>query len=299
MKDLAYQDGRELVGGCPHDIFYIAPTPIDLDGLYMQVNRAGITCRTPQDFLINRNDTYRFSVVHCVFSGRGSVTARGRTYPLEKGQLFVLAAHEPHTYGSDAEDPMGLAWVEFGGGGSTPMVQHLLDQNGPVFGREVFQDVMSLCTSILYHPEPRGPKISGILYDMLIQLCAVAEGKGRQSTANQEVLKYIEDHLGSHLTLAEVAAQFGYHPSYFSTRFTKLTGMPFSKYVMCRRMSHACLLLMTTQLSIEQIAQGLGFYDISHFTQRFKAAEGITPSRYRKESRGLTAQTDSMDVAPN
>ena len=251
MTDAAYWDGMELVGGCPHDIFYITPTPIDLEGLYLQVN-------------------------------------------LEKGQLFVLAAHEHHVYSSDPEDPMGLAWVEFGGGNSTPLVQHLLDIAGPVFGGEVFQEVMSLCTAILYHPDRHNPKISQILYDMLMKLCAEAETDISSSTANQEIIRYIEDNLGSHLTLSEVAGYFGYHPSYFSARFSKITGMPFSKYVMYRRMSRACLLLMTTQMSIEQIAQSLGFYDLSHFTQRFKAAEGITPSRYRRESRGLTGQVESV-----
>lgn len=291
----AGDDEMEIVGGCPHDIFYIAPTPIDLEGLYIQVNRAGITCETPTDFQISRNNTYRFSVVHCVFSGRGSVTVRGQTHSVERGQLFILSAHERHTYASDPDAPLGLAWVEFGGGSSTALVQHILDAAGPVFGGEVFHDVMGLCTSIITTPERQAPKISQLLYEMLMQLCVAAEQQNAQDKIQEEILKYIEEHLGDHLTLSGLSAEFGYHPTYFSTRFAKTAGMPFSKYIMYRRMSHACFLLMTTQLSIEQIAQQLGFYDVSHFTQRFKAAEGITPSRYRRDSRGLTRRLDDSN----
>ena len=52
MKQNQYYDDPEhdIVGSCPHDIAYISPSSIDLDGLYIQVNRAGIVLRTPDDY---------------------------------------------------------------------------------------------------------------------------------------------------------------------------------------------------------------------------------------------------------
>ena len=61
-------------------------------------------------------------------------------------------------------------------------------------------------------------------------------------------------------------------------------GVTFSKYVMTRKISHACYLLETTAWPVERIAQELGFCDISHFIQRFKAIKGVTPMAYRTGS---------------
>ena len=55
----------------------------------MQVNRAGIVLQTPEDFLISRDDAYRYSLIHCVIHGRGSVSFRGHTFAVHDGRKHV------------------------------------------------------------------------------------------------------------------------------------------------------------------------------------------------------------------
>ena len=108
MKRNYYADDLEhdIVGSCPHEVYYIAPKAVDLNNLYMQVNRAGIVLQTPPNFLISRDDAYRYSLIHCVIHGRGSVSCRGLTYSVQAGQAFVLPSNEGHMYNSDPKDPM-------------------------------------------------------------------------------------------------------------------------------------------------------------------------------------------------
>ena len=47
---------HDIVGTVPHDVYYLAPQPVDPNSLYIQVNRAGIVMRTPEDFLITASD---------------------------------------------------------------------------------------------------------------------------------------------------------------------------------------------------------------------------------------------------
>ena len=286
MKHNQYYDDLEhdIVGSCPHDVFYVSPTSIDLDGLYIQASRAGIVMRTPDDFLISRDDSYRYNLIHCVLRGRGSVSVRGLTRIVEAGQLFVLAANEGHMYSSDPRDPMGLVWVEFSGGNSSQLVSHILDLGGSVYSGSVFSKVVELCTSVLYQSKQQGPKISNVLYQMLMCICDHVEVENKPNSINQRILKYIDENIDRRLTLTEVAAEFSYHPAYFSSHFSKTMGVSFAKYVMNRRISHACYLLDTTDWSVERIAQELGFCDISHFIQRFKAHEGMTPIAYRSSN---------------
>lgn len=285
MRVKRYFDDPEhdIMGNYPHEISYAAPNSIDVDGIYLQVHRAGVTLKVPKDFYIVRDDSCMFHLIHCVFRGKGSVTVRGHTYSVKRGQCFVLASNERHIYTTDADDPLGLVWVEFAGGNSAQIVKHILDLGGPIYGESVFTALTDLCTSILYQPslQSKSPRISSILYEMLMRLCEHVESENYQPPMVQSILKYIDENICSRLTLTEVAAQFGYHPAYFSNRFSKEMGITFSKYVMQRKIGYACHLLETTTWSVDRIAEEMGFCDISHFIQRFKALQGMTPMVYR------------------
>ena len=286
MKRNYYPDDLEhdIVGTCPHDEYYIAPKPVDLNALYMQVNRAGIVLKTPNDFVITRDEAYRYSLIHCVIHGRGSVSCRGHMYNVQSGQAFVLAPNEGHLYASDPKDPLGLVWVEYGGGNSAQLTTHILDVGGPIYEGSTFVDVMNMCTSILYQPMHEGPGISVKLYEILMCLCKRVEIDSSGKSVNHDILKYIDENIDRRLTLTEISQAFGYHPAYFSSFFSKMMGTTFSKYVMKRKISHACYLLETTSWPVERIAQELGFCDISHFIQRFKAIQQVTPMAYRSGS---------------
>jgi len=278
---------HDIMGNYPHEVSYVSPEPIDVDGMYFRVHRAGITMQTPVYFHVERDDSYMYSIIHCVFRGKGSINVRGHSYDIRRGQLFVLPSNERHAYATDIDDPLGLVWVEFAGGNSAQIIKHILDVGGPVYGEPVFTSLTNLCTSILYHPALKNQpsKISSILYEMMMQLCAHVESGGSQSLTDQHILKYIDENIGHRLSLAEISAEFGYHPAYFSNRFAKNMGVTFSKYVMHRKMSHACHFLESTAWSVDRIAHELGFCDISHFIQRFKAIEGMTPRAYRLRSK--------------
>ena len=286
MKHSYYADGPEndISGTCPQDEYYTAPKPVDLNSLYMQVNRAGIVLETPGNFVISRDDAYRYSLIHCVISGQGTVSCRGHMYSVHSGQAFVLAPNEGHLYASDPRDPMGLVWVEYGGGNSSQLTTHILDVGGPIYEGSTFTDVINLLTSILYQPSHEGPGISLKLYEVLMCLCRRVEIDSSGRSVNHDILKYIDENIDHRLSLSEISQAFGYHPAYFSSFFSRMMGTTFSKYVMSRKISHACYLLETTAWPVERIAQELGFCDISHFIQRFKAIKHVTPMVYRTSS---------------
>lgn len=96
-----------------------------------------------------------------------------------------------------------------------------------------------------------------------------------------KIMKYIGDHYPT-CTLQEVAEKFGYNPSYLSTRFQKITGETFSHKLQSIRLLQAERLLLTTDLTVEQISSQVGFHDKSHFIRNFRDTYGETPSRYRK-----------------
>lgn len=281
---------------CPQDEYYEAETAVDLNCLYMQINRAGIALRTPEQFLVARDDGYRYSLIHCIIHGRGSLSCRGRDYALRAGQLFLLAPNEGHAYASDPEDPLGMVWVEYAGGNSAQLTAHILDLGGPIYEGGTFSEVMNQCTAMLYQPRREGPDMSLKLYGMLMCLCRQVEIDSGGNTVNREILKYIDENMDHRLSLTEISQAFGYHPAYFSSFFSRTMGTTFSKYVMSRKISHACYLLETTSWPVERIAQELGFCDISHFIQRFKSLKVVTPMAYRTGSLVYQKRRDGRGV---
>ena len=283
MKHAYFPNNLEnsIVDGCPHDVFYISPTPPDFDGVYIQINRAGIVLRTPADFSKARSDSYPYCLLACVTRGQGTVSIRGVVREIHRGELFIIPANEEHSYASDLKNPMGLVWVEFCGGGCVQTVKYICDMGGCVYGKDVFNEVASLCTSLLYQQKQSGPTISRLLYEMLMCLCKQAESEVQSLPSSSLILNYIDENLDHPLTLTEVASVFGYHPTYFCSLFARIMHTTFSKYVMERKLKQACYLLEVTGWSVGRIAQELGFADTSHFVKRFKAAKSVTPTAYR------------------
>ena len=96
---------------------------------------------------------------------------------------------------------------------------------------------------------------------------------------------YIRDHLQQEITMKEMADLCHLSPSYFSRTFNKETGESFVNYISSRRIQLAKELLLETGKSISQLAEEVGYDNISHFTAVFKRTEGIPPSVYRSSKR--------------
>ncbi|CAH8770373.1 PocR ligand-binding domain-containing protein [Paenibacillus dendritiformis] len=98
----------------------------------------------------------------------------------------------------------------------------------------------------------------------------------------QPAFDYIYTHKSENVKLADMAALCHVSPSYFSRIFTKETGENFSVFIPRLKMEWAKQLLETTDLSVSQISNDLGFSEPSYFIKTFKKFERITPARYRQ-----------------
>nr|WP_277875978.1 helix-turn-helix transcriptional regulator [Chroococcidiopsis sp. [FACHB-1243]] len=68
---------------------------------------------------------------------------------------------------------------------------------------------------------------------------------------------------------------------HFGKLFKQSMGDPLHQYVLKCRIERAKELLVNTQLLIAEIAQTVGFYDQSHFTNVFRRHTNLTPRQYR------------------
>lgn len=105
-----------------------------------------------------------------------------------------------------------------------------------------------------------------------------------QDKGNQHIrtaLRYMTDNYNRHLELAEVAAQVGLSPSYFSSLFHQTVGVSFREYLCCIRVEESKRLLLSGEYTLADIAVSMGFPDQSYYCKVFKRIVGVTPGKYR------------------
>lgn len=99
----------------------------------------------------------------------------------------------------------------------------------------------------------------------------------------QPGLEYLERHYQElSLNVAQMAEAADVSEVYFRKLFTEVYGMPPKKYLNLIRMSKAKELLLTKEVSVQQVAEEVGFHDVYSFCKSFRKAHDCTPTQYRK-----------------
>lgn len=104
-----------------------------------------------------------------------------------------------------------------------------------------------------------------------------------EGNMNETILKaldYIKEHLSEDLSLEALAEYTSFSPVYFHNLFKESVGIRLRSYVETKRIKKACNLLMTTDMTLTEIALECGFSSQSYFSYVFKRRMKETPREY-------------------
>ncbi len=128
----------------------------------------------------------------------------------------------------------------------------------------------------------------GILLQLLSRFMQNAtEATNRQAQGQVQlriVLNYIHAHLHEKITVEQLAALQRLNVDYFSRQFQHQLGIRPILYITNKRLERAQVLITTTSLSLQEIAEQVGVSDIYYFSRLFKRRFGMPPARYRKST---------------
>lgn len=91
-----------------------------------------------------------------------------------------------------------------------------------------------------------------------------------------------ENYTDYSFSLQLVADKFGVSLSYLSQFFKEKTGSTVLDYITTLKMDKAKELLLSTSLPLKDIAEQVGYINVSSFIRRFKQVSGMTPGEYKK-----------------
>ena len=96
------------------------------------------------------------------------------------------------------------------------------------------------------------------------------------------IMRYMQEHLSEEVSLSVLSEVFHLNPQYISQLFKNKIGVGFLAYLTNIRIEKAKKLLLSTSMSVTEIAEYSGYGDYRVFTKVFKKTEGITPSQFRR-----------------
>ncbi len=96
-------------------------------------------------------------------------------------------------------------------------------------------------------------------------------------------LDYIENHFEEEITIGELADKAGMSEPHFRRLFREIINMTPGDYLNMVRVRHACNMLLSTDLSVELIAERSGYMTPSTFNRNFRRFLQTTPLQWRKD----------------
>jgi YesN/AraC family two-component response regulator len=98
------------------------------------------------------------------------------------------------------------------------------------------------------------------------------------------VFQFIETHYQQAINLNDVAQAAGYSPAYLTSLVQEHTGYTVKRWIVERRMAQARLFLRSSDQSIRQISEAVGYADAGYFTRQFRKFHGLSPQAWRQQS---------------
>lgn len=216
-----------------------------------------------------------------------------RQYQALPGSALILTPHTPYSY----SNPMGEYsddWLHFSVDDKDAFLELFPYVNQPFFigGTENYTTfIRQILWELFYSPQIYAAQNIDALFGILINhLLTCQQGNAHSPsvipymTQLQTMRLEIQNNLANTPTIAKCAASIGISESYFQHLYTEAFGNSFQKDIIEFRIEHAKNILLTTNLSMEQIAEICGYNSPVHFYRQFKKIVGITPARFRKNT---------------
>ncbi|MDD3403736.1 MAG: AraC family transcriptional regulator [Hespellia sp.] len=150
--------------------------------------------------------------------------------------------------------------------------------------RAVIQSIDDMCST---HPAGYQLAVKGYLYQFFFIIVSNHNKKAPRNTEQKNldkiklIVKYVEEHYAEPITLSEMASLCYYSESHFMKFFKQQMKESFVSYLNNYRLTIAARLLTTSSASVLDIANMVGFDNVSYFNRIFKKKYGITPKQMR------------------
>lgn len=245
-----------------------------------------------------QRDSFDSYLLILTLNGSGTIETSLGTSICKKEQMAIIDCNEKHTYRSNGK--WEFLWLHFNGNKSKEMVRTLISNQGNVVSMPE-TSLTSRFFSSLVHQKMIGSigeeiNVSSYIHLFLAEALNHTWKNGVRNPKSimvNEAIGYIESNYKNKITITDIAKFVGCSESSFSHSFRKETGISPYEYIMRKRLNKAKELLKTTNATLCEISEEVGFNSEANFIKTFRMKNNMTPNAFRHQI--LTPSDIAMD----
>lgn len=251
---------------------------------------------------------YHVEIVYMI-SGRIHAYIDSEAYTVESGDLLVVFPNKIHRFIDDL--PNGQHMLFIINPNLVPEFESIMANSTPetpliknAASNKRLDAVMRIMEGYLDFPKDQKDSLmKGYLLSFFAEfmsMLTLEASKNDDNQAMKTVVLYCSQNFTKDLSLSMLEDELHLSKYYISHLFGDKLGIRFNDYVNSLRISEACRLLRTTEMSITEISDISGFGTLRTFNRAFTKQMGVAPSDYRKSNKSKYTnvsipQSTSMD----
>lgn len=264
----------------PSFMDFSIPTDFARSALFYSEQFGHFVC--DNNYRVERDYLEQFLLVY-VNSGELHIRCENKAEIIGKDQIGLLDCRLAHAYW--CENKVDFFWFHYNGAASEAYYSHLNSRFGLCISgarlksvRDDFLSVINAAKGALTNEH----MISSNIHHILSVMASSDFNSPAVSSVLMPAISYIHNFYPEDISLDDMAKRCGVSKSHFIRTFMRYIGSTPHEYLVQYRLKQAKRLLLSTDLTAEQIAEQCGFNSASHFTRAFRGNTGITPRQFRE-----------------
>ena len=243
--------------------------------------------------------THPFTELFYVIDGKGEFNIQGQRFPVKANDFVIINPQVEHTELSSPDEP--LEYIVLGINGLSFSNLTPVSEGGHPFSffnlRDEQKDILRYLNAMVQEATSQSMSYELVCHNLLeILLIKILRHQhfdlevSKQSKATKDISfikHYLETYYHESIQLEDLASMTHLSRFYISHSFKKEIGMSPMEYLIAIRIKESKILLRTTNYSISQVADIVGFTTPTYFSKQFRKSTGISPTDYREQYQGV------------
>ncbi|WP_203651559.1 helix-turn-helix domain-containing protein [Secundilactobacillus yichangensis] len=249
---------------------------------------------------------FQFFVMMFMVKGELYIAEDDTQYTVKAGEMFILQPMHHHYSWKPMDQTTEYYWIHFSVLGNysqqhiahklssvvhvpslhyyTPDVTIYLSKHCQVTNMD---SVLPLIKKIFKNSVEHAPvsfwRAQQLFIDLLQLVQIPCPEQSQAMILSSQVQRYLCDHFDEKITVTKLGRLFHVHPNSIIHSMKKVLGITPNAFLIQYRLEEAVKRLLSTSMSISDIADAVGYQNVYYFSSVFKQHYGISPLRYREK----------------